>query len=314
MDPLLIAVVGPTASGKSALAISLAQALGGEVVSCDSVAVYREFEIGTAKPSQQERERVPHHMIDVADPAKSDFTAGEYSRLARAALQQIKARGRTPIVAGGTGLYLRALLEGLFPGPQRSDELRERLRNIGERKGSAHLHKILRRLDAASAGSIHSNDTPKVIRAIEICLAAREPMSEMWKQGRDALSGYHIIYLGLAPDRTALYERINARCEKMFADGLVEEARELAGKYPRIAHIPNSPLNSPGYRQALAHLRGELTLEEAVTSTQQAHRNYAKRQLTWFRGIKGVHWLSSFGDSEDVQTAALRFTQAHQAE
>src|SRR3954466_12411400 len=176
MEPLLVAIVGPTASGKTALSLALAEALDGEVVSCDSVAVYKEFEIGTAKPSREERHRVRHHLVDIADPAKSDFTAGEYSRLARLALEDIKQRGKIPIVAGGTGLYLRALIDGLFPGPQRSEKLRDRLRAIEKIKGTPHLHEVLRRMDAPSAKAIHSNDGPKIIRAIEICLAAREPM------------------------------------------------------------------------------------------------------------------------------------------
>lgn len=308
MHPL-IAIVGPTASGKTALALSLATALNCEIVSCDSVAVYREFEIGTAKPSREERARVPHHMIDVADPAKPDFTAGEYLRLARAALNDIARRGKRPIVAGGTGLYLRALVEGLFAGPQRADDVRARLRDIAERKGVTHLHKVLQRIDAASAASIHANDVPKVIRAIEICMATREPMSEMWKQGRDPLTGFRVIYVGLNPERTQLYERINKRCANMFDSGLIEEARRLAHKYPRTAEIPNSPINSPGYKQALAHLRGELSLRDAISSTQQAHRNYAKRQQTWFRGLKDVLWLEGFGDEPGTQRHLLGIAQ-----
>ena len=305
MLPLLIAIVGPTASGKTALSLALAGALNGEVVSCDSVAVYREFEIGTAKPSREERARVPHHMIDVADPAESDFTAGEYSRLARIALHDVKQRGKTPIVAGGSGLYLRALIEGLFAGPQRSEKVRERLRVIEQKKGSAHLHAVLQRMDAASASAIHPNDTPKIIRAIEICMAAREPMSEMWKQGRDPLTGFRILYMGLNPERIRLYERINARCAQMFTAGLVDEARALGHKYPHTLEIPNSPINSPGYRQALAHLRGEMSLKQALILTQQAHRNYAKRQMTWFRGLKDIRWMEGFGDHLAIQDRAL---------
>ncbi len=305
----LIAIVGPTASGKTALSLALAESLNGEIVSCDSVAVYREFEIGTAKPSRAERARVPHHMVDVADPAKSEFTAGEYSRLARVALHDIARRGKTPIVAGGSGLYLRALTEGLFAGPQRSEDIRTRLRASADKKGAAHLHRILQRIDPSSAATIHANDIPKVIRAIEICLAAREPMSEMWKQGRDPLTGFRITYIGLNPERTRLYERINQRCAAMFDQGLIDEARELAHKFPHIAEIPNSPINSPGYKQALAHLRGELSLRDAIISTQQAHRNYAKRQLTWFRGMASVHWIEGFGDEPEVQSRVLAFAR-----
>jgi tRNA dimethylallyltransferase len=312
MLPLLIAIVGPTASGKTALSLALAEALGGEIVNCDSVAVYREFEIGTAKPSAAERARIAHHLIDVADPAKSDFTAGEYSRLARAALNDITSRGKTPIVAGGTGLYLRALIEGLFPGPQRSEKLRERLRMIEKQQGIMHLHAVLQRMDEKAAENIHPNDTPKIIRAIEICMAGREPMTEMWKQGRDRLMGYRIAYLGLNPERTLLYERINSRCAEMFERGLIAEAQELAHKYPHALAITNSPINSPGYRQSLEHLRGEMRIDEALASTQQAHRNYAKRQMTWFRGVDGIHWLEGFGEDAEIQRQAVHIVQQTQ--
>ncbi len=226
-DPLLVVILGPTASGKSALAISLAEQFSGEVVSCDSVAVYRNFEIGTAKPSRDDRARVAHHLIDVADPGET-FTAGEYSRQARAAIGEIAQRGHLPIVVGGTGLYLRALLEGLFPSPQRSDELRERLRARADERGSDYLHRILHRLDPASAAKIHANDAPKLIRAVEVCLTSRAPMSDVWRdQGRDPLRGFRILRLGLDPPREQLYERINRRAEQMFADGLVAETQSL---------------------------------------------------------------------------------------
>ena len=196
-EPLLVVILGPTASGKSALAVALAQRFGGEIVSCDSVAVYRHFEIGTAKPSPQQRALVPHHLLDVAEPGQP-FTAGEYSRQARAAIREIAQRDKVPIVVGGTGLYLRALLEGLFPGPGRSEPLRERLRARAEQRGSAHLHRVLRRLDPIAAEKIHANDTAKLIRAVEVCLASRSRMSELWQQ-RDPLRGYRILRIGLAP-------------------------------------------------------------------------------------------------------------------
>jgi len=191
-DPLLIAILGPTASGKTALSLELAERFQGEIVNCDSVAMYREFEIGTAKPSAKERARVPHHLFDLVAP-DSYMTAGEYARQGRQILNDIKARGHLPIVVGGTGLYLRALLEGLFPGPQRSEELRARLRDAVERRGAVSLHRILRRLDAEAAGKIHANDTPKLIRAIEVCVAARRQMTEMWRQGREPLTGFRIL-------------------------------------------------------------------------------------------------------------------------
>ena len=304
-DPLLLVILGPTASGKSSLAIHLAEQFAGEIVSCDSVAVYRHFEIGTAKPSQAERARIPHHLIDVAEPVER-FTAGQYARQARVAVNEVKDRGHLPIVVGGTGLYLRALLEGLFPGPQRSDQLRERLRARVAERGSQHLHRILRRLDPLAAANIHANDTPKLVRAVEVCLTARAPMSHLWRErGRDPLTGYRILRVGLNPSREELYRRINARAAKMFDDGLAAETQTLLERYGAGRNIP--PIHSLGYAQALQHLGGELTLEQAIAAAQQGHRNYAKRQVTWFRREPNVHWLEGFGDQPEIhdQAAAL---------
>ncbi|MCU1285129.1 MAG: tRNA dimethylallyltransferase [Acidobacteriales bacterium] len=301
----LIVIVGATASGKTALSLALAERFGGEVVSCDSVAVYRDFEIGTAKPSREQRQRVPHYLIDVADPALANFTAGEYARLARIALQDIRSRKKLPIVVGGTGLYLRALLDGLFSGPQRSQELRDRLRESAAAKPAGYLHRILQRMDAPAAATIHPNDTPKIVRAIEICMATREKMTDIWKQGRDPLTGFRIIRVGLNPDRHLLYERINTRSARMFEDGLMDETHHLADRYPQTLAIPNSPLNSLGYRQALKFIRGECSLAEAISATQQAHRNYAKRQLTWFRQERDIQWLTGFGDAPEIQQQAV---------
>jgi tRNA dimethylallyltransferase len=298
-DPLLVAILGPTASGKTALSLELAERFQGEIVNCDSVAMYREFEIGTAKPSAEERARVPHHLFDMVAP-DAYMTAGEYARQGRQVLNDIKARGHLPVVVGGTGLYLRALLEGLFPGPQRSEELRGRLRAAGERRGAGYLHRILRRLDAEAAGKIHANDTPKLIRAIEVCVAARRQMTEMWKQGRDALTGFRVLRVGLNPDRDALYARINERARRMFENGLVEETRGLLEKYGEAV----GPLGSLGYKQAVQLLRGEVSREAAIRAAQQAHRNYAKRQLTWFRREPEVVWLSGFGEDAGVREKA----------
>jgi tRNA dimethylallyltransferase len=301
-DPLLLVILGPTASGKSALAIHLAEEFSGEIVSCDSVAIYRHFEIGTAKPSCEERARIPHHLIDVAEPAEA-FTAGEYARQARTAAKEISKRGHSPIVVGGTGLYLRALLEGLFPGPQRSDEVRERLRARAADHGSEHLHRILRRLDPQAAANIHANDAPKLVRAIEVCLTARRPMSELWQQrGRDPLTGFRILRIGLNPPRDQLYERINHRAAKMFDNGLVEETRSLLAHFGEGREI--TAIHSLGYKQAVQHIRGELTLDQAVTAAQQGHRNYAKRQMTWFRREPDVNWLKGFGDQPPIQEQA----------
>jgi tRNA dimethylallyltransferase len=298
-DPLLVVVLGPTASGKTALSVALAERFHGEVVNCDSVAMYREFEIGTAKPSADERARVPHHLLDCVDPT-SYITAGEYARLARQVLAEIRSRQNLPIVVGGTGLYLRALLDGLFPGPKRSEELRERLRRRAEQDGADHLHRVLLRLDPDAARKIHANDIPKLIRAIEICLASRQRMTEMWKQGRDPLTGFRILRLGLNPDREALYARINERAKQMFNSGLVEETKHLLTKYGDAA----GPLASLGYKQAVQLLRNEIDLESALQAAQQAHRNYAKRQMTWFRREPDVVWLEGFGDDPAIQHKA----------
>ena len=295
-DPLLVVILGPTASGKSALAIHLAQQFAGEIVSCDSVAVYRHFEIGTAKPAPAQRALVPHHLLDVAE-ADTPFTAGDYARQARAVITDIAGRGRLPIVVGGTGLYLRALLEGLFPGPQRSEELRERLRARATERGSTYLHRLLSRLDPASAEKIHANDAPKLIRAIEVCLASRTRMSELWQVGRDPLRGFRVLRIGLNPSREKLYERINLRAQQMFDAGLVDETKRLLERYgPKNVMA----LDSLGYRQAAQFLRGELTREQAISAAQQGHRNYAKRQMTWFRREPDVQWLEGFGDDAEI--------------
>ena len=307
-DPLLVVVLGPTASCKSALAIDLAEQFSGEIVSCDSVAVYRHFEIGTAKPSRKDRARVPHHLIDVAEPG-DPFTAGEYARQARAALKEIVQRGHLPIVVGGTGLYLRALLEGLFPGPQRSDEVRERLRARVAVRGASYLHHLLRRLDPAAAAMIHPNDEPKLIRAIEVCLTARGPMSELWQQrGRDPLRGFHILRIGLNPPRQQLYDRINQRAVQMFDTGMIAETQSLLQRYGDARAI--TPLHSLGYQQALQHLRGDLSLAQAIAAAQQGHRNYAKRQMTWFRREPEVIWLDGFGDDSAITRRAADLVNA----
>ncbi|XWK51466.1 tRNA (adenosine(37)-N6)-dimethylallyltransferase MiaA [Tunturiibacter empetritectus] len=318
-DHPLIVLVGPTASGKTSLALSLAQQFNGEIISCDSVAVYREMEIGTAKPTHEERALVPHLMIDIAWPNES-CTAGDYSRQAREALSGITERGRLPIIAGGTGLYLRALIDGLFPAPPQKPGQRERLRNIASTRGPAYLHRILTRLDQAAAATIHPNDVPKVVRAIEVSLATgqslssnkRTPMTEQWQQGRDSLTGYRILRLGLNPARSLLYERINQRAAAMFSSerpdgGIIEETRRLIARYGEACR----PLTSLGYAEAAAVLRKELTPEQAVTQAQQGHRNYAKRQLTWFRREPDMHWLPGCGGDADITDQAHHLVAKH---
>jgi tRNA dimethylallyltransferase len=301
----LVVLAGPTASGKTALAIRLAERFGGEIVSCDSVAVYREMEIGTAKPTAEERALVLHHLIDVAWPDEQ-VTAGDYSRLAREALRGITERKRLPIVAGGTGLYLRALIDGLFPAAPARPELRERLRERAEKRGASHLHRVLTRLDAQAAKAIHPNDVPKVIRAIEVSLADA-PMTEQWKLGRERLTGYRILRLGLNPPREQLYERINQRAAAMFDRGLIEETSRLMERYGRECRA----MGSLGYAQAATVMAGEMTREEAVAAAQQGHRNYAKRQLTWFRREPEMHWLAGVGSDDAVVAEAERLVEGH---
>jgi tRNA dimethylallyltransferase len=294
--PLVVILLGPTGSGKTALSLELAERFGGEIVSCDSVAVYRGMELGTAKPTKEERMRVPHHLIDVAD-LDDAFTAGVYSRRARATLGEIALRERLPIVTGGTGLYLRALTEGLFAGPARQEDLRARLRWSAEQHGSGWLHRVLQELDAATAERIHANDTAKLIRAIEVCVAARRPMSEVI--GRDPLSGFMLMRIGLNPPRDALYRKLNERCAAMFAAGLVEETRGLLERFG-----PVKALDSLGYKQARGVLNGAMSEQEAIKAAQQGHRNYAKRQMTWFRREPEVLWIEGFGDEAETVLAA----------
>jgi tRNA dimethylallyltransferase len=304
-DPPLIVLCGPTASGKTALALALAENFAGDIISCDSVAVYRGMEIGTAKPTLAERARVPHHLIDILTPDQP-CTAGDYLRLGREAVAGISQRGRLPIVAGGTGLYLRALLDGLFAAPQRDETMREKLRQRAA-QSPAQLHRILTRLDAIAAAKIHANDTPKLIRAIEVTLAARRPITEQWKQPRDPLTGYRILRLGLNPPRAALYDRINRRAREMFEIGLVEETTQLVETYG----FDCRAFTSLGYAQAVQVLRSEIYRDEAIAATAQGHRNYAKRQLTWFRKDAGIHWLSGFGAETDTRQEALALVANH---
>jgi len=293
-------VLGPTGSGKSELAIKIAQALGGEIVNCDSLQLYRGFNIGTAKVPADLRQGIPHHLIDILDPAEL-FTAGQYARMAREALAQIARRGRAPVVVGGTGFYLRALLEGLFAGPSRDESIRTRFQDR-ERKRPGSLHRILSRLDPAAGARIHPNDTNKTVRALEVRLLEGKPITVLFEKGRNPLSGFHPVKLGLDPPRNELYERINARAVAMFQRGLVDEVRQLlAAGVPMTA----KPFESLGYKQALQVVQGLLTEQQALESTQLETRRYAKRQLTWFRREAEVHWLHGFGDDVRMQDEAL---------
>jgi tRNA dimethylallyltransferase len=294
--PLLLVVLGPTGSGKSALAVALAERFHGEILSCDSVAVYRDMEIGTAKPSAAERSAVVHHLLDLVPPT-SGMTAGDWARMARQAAQAITGRGHLPIVAGGTGLYLRAMLQGLDPLPPRCPDLRERLQRGSRDYGELYLHRLLRRVDPASSARIHPNDSPKLIRAVEIALLSKGAAPA---EGGSPLQGFCVLRIGLNPPRAALYARLDVRAEAMFAAGLVEETAALREKYGRQAQA----LQALGYREAAAVLDGTLQLNEAIRIVQQGHRNYAKRQMTWFRREPEISWIAEFGDTVTASEAA----------
>jgi tRNA dimethylallyltransferase len=299
-DPLLVLVLGPTGSGKSDLALDIAESFNGEIVNCDSLQLYRGFDIGTAKTPVSERRGIPHHLIDILDPNET-FAAGEYSRAARPILRDIAARGHLPVVAGGTGFYVRALLDGLFEGPSRDPDIRARLSSIEARR-TGFLHRALRVYDPASAQRIHENDANKLIRALEVCLAARAPMTELFRKGRDPLTGFRYLKFTLNPPREALYYKLNERCRRMLEGGLIEEIQRLFGKGIR----PDSkPFESIGYKESLQLVQGSLSSAEALDLMQRNTRRYAKRQLTWFRRESGAVWLDGFGSDDTIRSSAF---------
>jgi tRNA dimethylallyltransferase len=302
----LVAVVGPTASGKSALGVWLAERLCGEVVACDSTQLYRGFDIGTAKPSASERCGVPHHLIDVLGP-QEEATAGGYRELAFAVLRDLRARRMLPIFTVGTGLYLRAFLEGLAEVPQRSEELRARLRASAEEHPPGHLHHVLEQLDPQTASKVAPADEQKLIRAIEVCLLARKPISELHREGRVPLEGWRALNVGLNPPREKLIERIHSRTDAMFEGGWLGEVKSLLASG---TSEDAKPFDFIGYRELRGVLQGKLSLAEAREAIQQATRRYAKRQLTWFRGEQGVRWISGFGDEPTVRAEAMNWLRA----
>jgi tRNA dimethylallyltransferase len=295
--PLLIALVGPTAAGKSALGLRLALAQGGEIVSCDSLQVYRGFDVGSAKPTIEDRRRVPHHLVDVVD-ADEPFSAADYARRGRAALASIRERGVLPLVVGGTGLYLRALLRGLFEGPSRDEALRGRLEAMAARHGEARLHRWLARVDPDSAARIEPADRIRVVRALEVFHKTGRPLSGHHRAGAEPLRGFEVRRLGLAPSRDALRAAIEARTQRMLAEGLVEETRKLIERYG--PHL--RPLQSIGYRQAAAVVRGALGVDEAQRDIVKETMRYAKRQMTWFRHQEQVAWCADAAEAEAIAT------------
>ncbi len=299
----VIAIAGPTASGKSELGIALALRLGGEIINCDSVQVYREIEIATAKVPLPERRGVPHHLIDFVPP-EINYTAGEWAREAALKIEEIEARGRVALLVGGTGFYLRALRQPFFPSPPTDENLRKRLTEIREHRGALHLYEILKRVDAQSAATLHAQDWPRVQRAIEVQLQTGRSISEQQPARMPPHeSASRIRVFALNPPRAVLYSRINERTEKHFAAGLIEEVR---GLLERGVPAGSNALGAHGYRRAVEYLRGQRDLESAIEQTRLDVRHYAKRQLTWFRREAGVEWIEGFGDETPVQEQVIK--------
>ncbi len=296
----LIVVLGPTGSGKSALALDIAEAFQGEIVNCDSLQLYRAFDIGTAKSSLDERRGIAHHLFDILDPSEN-FTAGDYARVARPVLDQISSRKRIPVVAGGTGFYVRALIDGLFQGPVRDPDLRRRLLEKETRR-AGFLHRALARFDAKAAARIHPNDKNKSLRALEVCLTSSSPMSDLFEHGRDRLTGYDVFKVVLNPPRAELHYKLNRRCMTMLEDGLIQEISMLliSGVAPA-----SKPFESIGYKEILSYLRGIISLTEALEFMQRDTRRYAKRQLTWFRSESNAHWVTGFGTDSHVRSSVM---------
>ena len=304
-EPPLLVLAGPTAVGKTGLALELCQRLGAEVVSADSVQVYRGLDIGSAKPTPEELAQAPHHLIDVADP-EEEFDAGRFVELAQAAVAEITARGKRVLVVGGTGLYIKALLYGLAPMPPVDRELRRRLARQWEEQGAEALHARLAELDREAAGRLHPHDRQRVLRSLEVCLQTGQSLSAFQAAHGFGRPRYRFLLLGLERPRAELFQRIEQRCRLMWQGGMVEEVRGLlaAGVSPRARS-----LGSLGYAQVVAMLAGELSEGEALEQMIKKTRAYAKRQLTWFRGMEGINWFAA-DDRPGILAAARDFWEA----
>jgi tRNA dimethylallyltransferase len=301
-DPGIIAIVGPTASGKSELGIALARRIGGEIVNCDSVQVYQGIYIATAKVPDEERRGVPHHLIDFVSP-RVNYTAADWARAAIEKIEEIEARGRSAILVGGTGLYLRALRRPFFESPATDEKLRARITRIRERRGAEHLHRILQRFDDVEAARLSPRDWPRVQRAIEVRLQTGLPISQQRPLRPEPPSmASRIRIVALSPPRQELYARINERAEKHFANGLVGEVRALLDQ--GVAANSNA-LGAHGYRRVVEYLQGSRDLDSAIEQTKLDVRHYAKRQWSWFRHEAGVRWIEGFGDDSEVQARAF---------
>ena len=296
----LLALVGPTASGKSDLAVKIAQTFGGEIVNCDSMQMHRLLDIGTAKPSAELRGKVPHHLYDIIDPADF-FSAGKYMLEARKICKEVCSRGRVPIVTGGTGLYLKVLLEGIFEGPGREMEIRDRLEKIAQRKGLKYLHNLLRKRDPKAFHRIQSTDRIRVFRALEIYLKTGNRISDL-QDMKEPLEGFTILKIGLELSRSRLYDRIDRRVFKMFHDGLVEETESLLNQG---YNADSKCFEALGYCHVISSILGKISKEVAVEMTQRDTRRYAKRQMTWFRKDPQIHWIKGPGEEEFALERAL---------
>ena len=299
----IYAIAGPTASGKTELGVELALLVGGEVINCDSVQIYKGIHIATAKPSEEEKRGVPHHLVNYVDP-NVNYSAGDWARDAGATIREIETQGNVPILVGGTGFYLRTLRQPLFDSPKTDLNLRERLRAIQDRHGAEHLHRMLGRVDPEAASKLQPRDYVRVIRALEVYFQTGERLSKQQPNRAEPPEfADRIKMFVLNPPRDELYSRINARTERHYVDGLVEEVEQL-----RSAGIRDdtNALGAHSYRRVCEYLRGERSLDSAIERSKQDIRNYAKRQLTWFRGESDAIWLNGFGDEPEIHAELFR--------
>jgi tRNA dimethylallyltransferase len=306
--PFVVAVLGPTATGKSALALSIAARFGGEIVNCDSTAVYRGFDIGTDKVLPHERRGIPHHLIDIVTDPTAEYTAAHYARDAAAAIRDIHARGRLPIVAGGTGFYFRALTRGLFPGPGRDAAWRARLDLVARRRGVERLHRLLRRVDAASADRIQPRDQQRIVRALEVFFLTGRPLAAHFAETRSPIPDVDVMAIGLTLPAPRIAERVALRVDAQFARGLLDEMRALlASGVPEGAR----PFGGLVYRQALEHLHGVRDEPSTRALIAQENRRYARRQLIWFRKEPNLTWFDGPGESPSTVASVLETVERH---
>jgi tRNA dimethylallyltransferase len=305
--PRVVAVLGPTATGKSALGLAIAERFGGEIVNCDSTAVFRGFDIGTDKVAEGDRRGIPHHLIDIADPTE-EYTAAHYARDASAVIRDIHARQRLPVVVGGTGFYYRALTRGLFPGPGRDVELRGRLERVAERRGSEALHRMLQRVDAESALRIQPRDVKRMVRALEVYFLTGRPLTDHFAETQPPMPDVEFVAVAVRLPAAAISERVTRRVDEQFERGLLDEMRALLAR-----GVPESarPFGGLVYRQAIEHLHG--VRDEAATRAliAQENRRYARRQLIWFRKEPGLTWFDGPGESAATTASVLHFVEGN---